>query len=314
MNVKKWKYPLALFLGISAFLTSAWYYQFFPFKKIPYLCIPLQFTEDNIPYTQVEIGGMRCTLILDTGAGSEFGLRKELLDKVSKQFSKKVEWLNIKGDVYETQDYLVPKIKIQTSWIKDVIIREEIYSPPPLNESMWIFSQKLYEKNGNQIDGRIGWKFLTSFYPFFDIGNSVFYFTRGPSSLHKLEEKGYSISDLYNVPFEMNGFGCVFTVDTDLGKKRFLFDTGCTYSMINSSVVNPQNMTIVTPEKKITTLNNVSIGNYFLGKMDFHLIDFGPPFDEIDGIIGMDFFSKNIVYLNFKEEKALLGPSRPLKI
>ena len=303
--MKKRSYLLLVVIAAFSFLASSWYYNFFPFTKSPYLCIPLQFCEGNLPFTQVEIGGKQCYLMIDTGAGSEFSLRKELLDTISKKpLPEKVASVDLKGILHESQQFILPRAKIQTSWIKQILIREESYVAPPSEHSMWGIGEALYQKNGTPIDGRIGWRFLTSFYPFFDIGNSVFYFTRGPSSLPKLEEKGYSIKSLFSSPFKLDWIGCVFTVDSNLGKKKFLLDTGCTYSLIKAS--------IVSPEKKVTTLHNVTIGDYSIGDMEFHLLDFAEQFDEIDGIIGMDFLSKHIIYLDFKAEKALIGPSRQL--
>ena len=49
--------------------------------------------------------------------------------------------------------------------------------------------------------------------------------------------------------------------------------------------------------------------DYSMQNMEFLLFDFSEKFEGIDGILGMDFFSKHLIYLDFKERKALIGPS-----
>jgi len=127
MIKNKWKQFTLIVAVIALTITAASYFKFFPFERIPYLAIPVEFNEQHIPYTQVEIEGKTCSLILDLGSVSECWLRKELLDQTSKVFIENVKWMDVRGHVHETKEYIIPKMKVQTSWIKDVIIREESY-------------------------------------------------------------------------------------------------------------------------------------------------------------------------------------------
>ncbi len=294
MIKNKWKQFTLIVAVIALTITAASYFKFFPFERIPYLAIPVEFNEQHIPYTQVEIEGKTCSLILDLGSVSECWLRKELLDQISKVFIENVKWMDVRGYVHETKEYLIPKMKVQTSWIKDIIIREENYmeeSP----DSLWNISEQPYDKNGKKLDGRIGWQFLTSFYPLFDLGNGRFYLTRGPKFLNKLLKEGYHLSSLTSVPFDIISAGCVVTLNTCLGKKRFLLDTGSSRSLIHRD--------------QSSQLSPISIGNLQLQNIEFLLFDFGEKFEDIDGILGMDFFSKHLIYLDFKGRQALIGPS-----
>jgi hypothetical protein len=279
-------------------LGAAKIFHFFPFQKKPYLCVPVEFTAEQIPYTKVQIEGVDCSLMVDLGSVSECWLRKDLLDTMTKTFSQNVLWINLHGKIRETREYTIPKLKVQSSWIRDIITCEEEYDPPTEN-TPWLISQVTYDKNGKPLDGRIGWQFLTSFYPLFDLGHSKFFFTRGPKTLPKLEKMGYPMHALTQIPFEINFIGCVVTLDTPLGKKRFLLDTGTSKSLIQANLFNTDERSVV--------LDQLGFGSYIIPQMELLRFPFVNQLQDIDGILGMDFFSKHLVYLDFKQRVALIG-------
>lgn len=299
-----------LFLGVLLLVT--WRCKFYPFRENPFLALPVQFSSSNLPYTEIELEGRKYLATIDLGGTIECALKPELLEKVSKQYYDSSKWIDIRGNIYEAKEYIVPLVKIKSAEIRKLKIKAE--DPKFKNEGslLWGDPETSSRENGRPIDGRLGWIFLQSLHPFFDFKNSVFYFTRGYKSLRYLKEEGYPIDKLQSFPFEMTRFGCVFRIDTEYGLKKFLADTGSSRIIIKPSRF--QNL----EESKITTISTekqtILFEKFMIGTQDFkdtkaYFFEFSDQFENIDGILGMDFFQENIVFLDFDEHKAWVGPS-----
>ena len=308
--MKKWLYLLLFFLiGLVVVFLCAWYYHFFPFTKNPYLRIPVQFTISNLPYTEIEIEGAKYRVKIDLGSSSQCCLHRQLLDKISKQFYRTYQWFDIKGNIYESKAYLVPKIKIRTCQLSNLTVGEEPLEFVSDGSLIWKSSDFSSFKDSTETDGRLGWELFQGLYPFFDLKNSVFYITRGSKSLKR---EGYIVEKLVSVPFEMTRFGCVVVIDTDLGKRRFLLDTGASDSIIKPSAVeNKETEEIINwaSAKKVMTLSKFMIGSHDCGDMKMYLYELSPKFENIDGILGMDFFKKYVIFIDCDERQLWIGPS-----
>jgi hypothetical protein len=56
------------------------------------------------------------------------------------------------------------------------------------------------------------------------------------------------------------------------------------------------------------TLPELVIGGLNFGEIDLYAYDFSDKFAEFDGVLGMDFCRKHVIYLDFNEKKALISP------
>jgi hypothetical protein len=92
----------------------------------------------------------------------------------------------------------------------------------------------------------------------------------------------------------------VISVDTPLGIKKLAIDTGAFCSILSppsSEFVNHQ----------ILKIDPLVIGETKFGVMEFYLFKL-PEQCKFDGLLGRDFLEKHAVYLDFKRNRAFIGP------
>ncbi len=113
----------------------------------------------------------------------------------------------------------------------------------------------------------------------------------------------YIFSNARPIPCEIGARGIVFLIDTDFGKKSFVLDSGASISLMKRESIEQ------TPlELPQITMDRFKIDDLDLGKTPLYLIDFSDKLD-FDGILGIDFFMKYAIYIDFVKKKAMIIPS-----
>lgn len=292
---------LAFSITFALVLFSAWHFQFFPFTA-PYVRIPVNFSSTKTPYTEIEIEKKKYYLIVDLGSDAELGIKTEVLEKIRKTLIGKTHWSDIKGNEYESLKYQIPKLKIGKVQINNAKAHDGY-----IYESGHIWGK---ERTADvEISGLIGTKLLgISQHLLLDFNNSVFFLLRSRENLKHLRKEGYLLENFVEVPFEGDNHRIIFLADTSVGRKRFLLDTGASYSVIKPTFMTEEERETMRDNRLTITLPELVIGGSDFGEIDLYAYDFSDKFAEFDGVLGMDFCSKHVIYLDFNEKKALISP------
>ncbi|HUD01820.1 MAG TPA: hypothetical protein VMR37_05800 [Rhabdochlamydiaceae bacterium] len=175
------------------------------------------------------------------------------------------------------------------------------------DEAGHIWGKKKYAED--EISGTIGRSLLgISRLLLLDLNNSAFFIFRKREDLKHLRKEGYLLENLVELPFDGAKNRVVFLVDTDVGQERFLLDTGASYSVIRPTFISEEEREAMRENKLTISLPKFVIAGHDFGEMDFYAYEFSEKFEGVDGVLGMDFCKKHVIYLDFKENKALIGP------
>ncbi len=152
--------------------------------------------------------------------------------------------------------------------------------------------------------GRLGRDFFAGKNIFMDFNHRVLIIC---SELKDIRKEGYEIKNLITVPFKNTSDGIVLEIETDMGKKKFVLDTGTTVSVIRTENLNkvPIQQKEGTP---ITKTSKFIIGGIDFGWRELYLLDISREF-KIDGLLGMDFLKDHMVYLDFTKKTVYIGKS-----
>lgn len=249
--------------------------------------------------TEVEIEGNKYIVQLDTGDSSSLLLRKEAVEKIkNKQEVQKKITYNLRGDRMESPCFILPSIEIHALEFSNVVLREEdkndrlVFSETTNEDTL----KKTIEEDSH-IDGCIGRGILTRYNLYIDPRRSLYF--------HLTDKKPSFLSQFIEVPFEMDKDGIVLLIDTNLGTKKLVLDTGASHSFIKREQI-PQNLQTPMkdhPEMMQFIAEKILIAGKNFGLKRFVLIDFPSLAVGFDGILGMDFFKRYITYLDFQNKK-----------
>ena len=297
---------LSIFFSILFAITLLSIFLFFYFpKKNPYARIPVIFLpHSKTPHVEAKVEGIKCLLGLDLGSSSALHLTKNLIEQLHKDQMGKVTWFDMRNNRYENLTYLIDKLtfaKVTVSHIKawendlDRSIKGSILSDE---------DEELEKEKLKYHSGMIGRQVLLGAELLLDFQNGVFFFIR---NLDALKKEGYSIQSFIDVPFDLEKVGVVFSIDTDMGIKRFILDSGASISLIKPC--GAKDKIIKKGVIPFITTSKFSIGEIKVGSMDLYLFELPEICENVDGILGMDFLSRYAVYLNAKEKNAKIALS-----
>lgn len=270
------------------------YYSILYFRSY-YFLVPIELVNSyQIPCTSIEIEGNRYQVEIDLGTKMALSLHKEVLDKVRKNLCGTSRRMDFRGNKYETPLYSISNVKIGSVLLNKVKTREESSE----------FAGKeaiLLECKNEQNAGRIGRDFFTDKNIFMDFSHRILIVC---SQLKDIEKEGYEMKRLTSTPFKVTSDGIILEIETDLGKQKFVLDTGTTVSAIRSRDLNNNSL----KQSSIGTSKFVINGTDF-GSRELYLLDISQEFNEIDGLLGMDFLKDHLVYLDFNKKTAYIGKS-----
>jgi hypothetical protein len=259
----------------------------------------------DTPSTTIKIEKKSYELIFDLGCGHSCSLDEEVLKNIKKKkLLGSVSWLDLKGRSYETANYLLPKIKWGKATFENIPVKVE--SKECRRNSLGLDSTEEVEKYYGKIVGKIGGGlFLMSHVNalFLDLAHSVAFMIEDIRQFH---ENGYCMQNMTKVPLEKTDAGFSIQVNTGSGEKRFLLDTGASNNGISTSLF-PEEKENHNPSKEfLVTAPKFVMGGRDFGPEKFLLYDIGTDLN-IDGILGMSFFKKHAVLIDFANEIVYIG-------
>lgn len=208
------------------------------------------------------------------------------------------DYVGIRGKAYPTQGFQLPKVTLLNLAIDGLVGFEENLD--------FLKDAKTWQSNGLwdrfrdllellMIDGRAGWTLFQEGVTVFDFPHSALIVAKEINSL--VHETGYSLEKFVAVPFEIQKWGLTLLAETDRGTQKFLLDTGATRSVIKKTLFQDDIPVYVTEK--------LAIGNRGFGPWQFLLFEYNSKM-ECDGILGVDFFKRHRICLDFQNRMAYI--------
>lgn len=273
-----------------------------------YLRIPITISSTfGIPILNIEIEKIQYPVEVDLGMAYQLYVDPKVLKKIK---NKKKEINKIQGDIrgnlYETQSFQIPSIRLKHWEIKNIVVSEE--DPTYISNTVfWIPSEKIkkeiIEKDAKIKQGSIGWPIFAQFACFFNFSHSEIVIGKNIASLR---EAGYSMNEFIQIPFSVNKGGIILSMTTDLGIHQFLLDTGVSCSMIRQKLVPKEKIEKIKFNVEGYTTESMLLNEQNLGRWTFKLFEISECYDQFDGILGVDFFKKRAVCLDFQNQMAYI--------
>ncbi len=243
-------------------------------------------------FVEIEIDGHPYLSLVDTGSAFSM-IRKDVLNEITnKSYVCDSEYVGIKGDKYLTPNFQIPEVKIG-DFCTESVFKEE-------DEKFWtdgctidgysfINSVKIYLMYQVYREAVIGRDLFRKFACVFDFPHSCIFIADNMDHLIG------NADEFCVVPFEMGTAGVVLSVETDLGENSFLLDSAATRSFINFSAVCERCQGSETFFSK-----RLRVGSNDFGGWKFRKMKIASEFGDIDGILGIDFFNRNLIGLDFE--------------
>lgn len=238
---------------------------------------------------------------LDLGFRGDLAITQDAADSIlSKTFVGEKPMFGIRGKKYIEQLYRIPKAKIG----------KMTFSPPIFLLENQDFLKDATFLQGNQTPspretGRIGWELFCDTSLLIDIPNLQIGFS---DSIEALKSQGYPTENFIKAPLFLERGLVEVEIGTPNGPLRSVLDTGATWNILHEEFEEGVSIdaAIWEPEN-IVEYPSFSIENNDLGSLTFHKMPLKIPI-PIEAILGMEFFRKHIVFLDFKGKSAYFLP------
>lgn len=296
------RFFFAICIGISLFFLSKSLF----FQKGLFIQIPVEFESfPDSPLVSAKIEDTFFVLKLDWGLPAAWTLRKEVLEKINqKKEEGTVQYKDIKGKSYFSRAFRLPQLELGKFKIASALgIEEDDYF---IQKGAVMWSSSLAEQDRKNIQGKVGREAFKGWNLLFDFPKSALYLTQ--QKAHDFKQAN-SVKVMAEGSFEESRNGTVIVIETDIGPKRFMLDTGASHSILRKSAIPPDLLTKVKetkPGRWLYTTERFSFGNINLGPLDLFLFEFTSHLSDIDGILGVDFFRAYPIYLDFQTKVALI--------
>jgi hypothetical protein len=302
---RKWVVLLVALLGCSAFLLfNLWKREH---SQVSHLCIegsyfePVKITEfvTRIPCVDIWIGDKTTRAKIDLGFHGDVSLSADLIKGIDdKSFIRRASYAGIRGKVYDSNVYELPKINIG----RMALFRAKAQEINPEFEKDAIVFEEAKTSDANYL-GRIGWALFHNFNFFLDCDNSLMAFC---DSLDTLKKQGYPVDSFVGTPLLLDQDLIEFEVITEAGPLRCTLDTGSTWNLINE-LNDREALNLENTDQLAFDLeeDDYETSVFKIGKKDFGPVAFQKiktPFG-IDAIIGMEFLQSKLVFIDFPNRK-----------
>ncbi|MCD4790029.1 MAG: aspartyl protease family protein [Bacteroidales bacterium] len=236
------------------------------FTKIPMII------KKNSPLIEVKLDTNKMFLLVDIGGFASLNLDTSVVSKCA---------YNILVDSTTSKNYKGETIEINYFTIPELIVGDFHFSN---------FKAKCGKQKNKT--GYIGLSFFSNFKVLFDYKNSNLYL------IHDSIPQEFDINTWKKVSFNYNKFGISSTVNIDGKEYSFFWDTGASFSLLKpefadkNKILKRGNFDFYSPQT--ISLNSNTY------KFDLLIMDFKfPPFD---GVIGHNFFSNKIIFIDFEKQ------------
>ena len=264
-----------LSIGVSWFLYE---------KSSAYTRLFVSLDSQGIPYAKVEIQGRHYDVKFSLGSKLPLLLSKTVLAQLEKQDAGTVKVKNLFGDEVELQAFQLKKIALGNLIFQDVLAveMEERESGP----------------------GFIGRPLLVKYNLLFDIHEGTVLMS---NRFKYIQRGGYGREDWVQVPLEVGRAGVVIQTGTDIGATKFSLGAATADSLLKSCLVDESLWRKSEQGPACFTSTTFLIGGNEFGRQNLYSLPISnDDFSSIDGILGLDFLSKHIVYLDFDNQQAYI--------
>ena len=244
------------------------------------------------PCIDVEIDSRQFSMELDLGFRGDLSIEEDHIDLiVEKSFVLEKIMHGVRGKQYPTKIYRIPKAKIG----------KMTFINPRLEKGSREFTKNsTFVADGGRPspreEGRIGWHLFQKVNLLIDMKNSRVAFC---DSLNTLADQGYPIENFIRTPLVLDNGLVQIIGNTPEGALHCMLDTGATWNILNRALKPHQSL-----DKAVWEPENILEFSYFkidqedFGPINFHRMPIQLPF-LVDAILGIEFFEKNLVYLDF---------------
>lgn len=249
-------------------------------------------------FMPIEIEGRSYLALIDTGSSRSF-MRKDVLNEIyNKTYVSDSDFINIYGNKYLTSNFQISEVQIG-SFVADAIFKEEHenFLTDCVVESNPFISWKVHLLYQVCREAIIGMDILQKFCCIFDFPHSSIYLSEEMDQM--IGNNDFLTAEWHMVPFDFRKSGVVLRFETNLGEKRLLLDAGSTLSILR-----------FTDEEKAVHQNKISNQTFASDVLKIHDLDFGSwafkimdiskEMDDIDGLLGIEFFNRNIIGFDFR--------------
>lgn len=264
--------------------------------------VPLSFTSAGTPVVMSMIEGKPYFLQVDLGSKFLLSLDQDVLDSIhNKEPLGITKWRDVKGEFYESLSYRMPSVKIENLVLKDVITKQQNVHFSAKN-TLWddVKDQKI---GISQPQGVIGRPLLEKTNLLLDFKN---YIMIASNDMKQIKKEGYFLNQMVQVSLEDSSKGIIVKAHTDIGDLRLALDTGATITLIRTSQIQDQKYENDTRGFPRIKSQKFILGNEDFGCTNLFLYDITPELHEIDGVLGMDFLKKHVIYIDYKNKTIFL--------
>lgn len=295
---------LSFLICIVAIIYNKYYY---------YHELDLSYNYVSIPRIDIKIEDKQYKVVLDIGSKFSFSLVNEMQNEIkSLKKGKKIDWKDFKGNKYESDSFIIPKIFLNQFVLKNVAvpIKDDSYKKNITtfltikNEEEQKDIDKMIPYNhlkdkSEKLSGYIGRAAFKNRKILLDFINNKMIIS---NDLKKLQKMGYDLKEFEQVPLTKYKKDIILEIDTDKGIKRFALDTGCTVTAYKNFLLNEQDV-IDKYNHKIFISKKFCIANKDYGPKEIFSLAITPKLDILDGILGMDFLKDHLLYIDFSNHK-----------
>lgn len=265
-------------------------------QKPYFIPVPIaKWSAIQAPCLDISIGNKTFSAELDLGFRGSLTFTKQWIESLSsKTFLRTKTIYGIRGKEYKTKLYQIPVLQIGKMTFLKPILEEE---PETFAEDSTFVQEG--QKKSPEEPGRLGWELFYNVNLLIDAKNSLIAFC---DSFETLANQGYEIKQFTRSPLFLERGLVEFNAETPEGALRFVLDTGATWNMLNFEAGDNQSIDdLMWHEDTIIEYSSLQINGTDFGPVSLHKLPIKIPI-QIDAILGMDFFKKHVVFLDFKKK------------
>lgn len=280
-----------IFIGLILVILGLF---FFKKKANDYHCeVPLHLDKFSLPCINVSIENTLYPLIIDSGSRLELKLYEKTLAPIPKKPYRKEKWRNFRGTLFEASTYLISKMAIGSLVFKK---SEAVAFPSHRSDESTIWGESSSEDPYKSV-GSLGQGLLRKVAILIDVKNQKIIFS---NNLYKLKKSGYNFNNFIKAPLEITPTGTFVHALTDIGKLKLFIDTGSTWTVLHEHL-HPKNIKKDIRYHGLPVLisSKFSMHDTDFGKQELLFLNMSDKVIVHDGILGMDFFKKHVVYIDF---------------
>lgn len=264
-----------------------------------FVSVPItKFSPINCPCLDIELEGVNYSVELDLGFRGYVTMNQDVVDQIisKKEVGHRVMY-GMRGKEYLNTLYEIPKVKVGNATFFEIGLQ---------GEGQEFIVDGVFRKNNEEIAprdlGRIGWCLFRKSNLLIDVSQKNIIFC---DSMENLQKHGYFLQNWIEVPMLLEQGMVEFHAMTPQGPLRCMLDTGCTLNMLHFATDQTIDEAIWDP-KNVVIYPWFKIGDQDVGETRFYSAPIQLPI-SVESILGMEFFSKHLVFLDFARGKIVFA-------